>query len=182
MEYLVLLLLFCFLLFSVAVLFFYTSLIVGLILAKGVPFVSLPKKDWYKMCQSAKLKAGETVFDLGCGKANLLTVAVKDFKVKGVGYEISLWPYFWACLRNWFYQTNLRLELKNFLKADLSSADVVFCYLFPYVMGDLEQKFTTELKSGARVVSYAFKLPNREPSEVILGNSDGTGKIYIYNY
>jgi hypothetical protein len=182
MEYLVLFVLCCFLLFSITVLFFYISIIVGLILAKGVPFVSLPKKDWRKMCLSAKLKAGETVFDLGCGKANLLTIAVKDFKVKGVGYEISLWPYFWARLRNWFYHTNLRLEFKNFLKVDLASADVVFCYLFPYVMGDLELKFERELKSGARVISYAFKLPHREPSEVVAGNDDGSGKIYIYNY
>ena len=151
-------------------------------MARGVPFVSLPKEDWLKICQVAELKAGQIVYDLGCGKANLLTVAVKEFRVKGIGYEISLWPYVWGRLRSWQSGAKLELYLKNFLVSDLSRADVVFCYLFPNAMASLEPKFEKELKAGAKVVSYAFKLPNRQPDKVVEGNTDGTGIIYIYNY
>ncbi len=183
MLYLAWFLIILFLMISFVTLFFYSSLVIGLIQARGVPFVSLPKKDWKRMCLSAEVREGQTVFDLGCGKANLLITAVKDFKAKGVGYEISLWPYFLARIRNWYYKTNLDLRLSNFLKADLSSSDVIFCYLFPYVMGDLEKKFEKELKSGTKVVCYAFKLPNRIPDKIIDSDvSNGSGKIYIYIY
>lgn len=178
-AYLVLILL---LIFSFTLLVVYSSVIIGLIMAKGVPFVSLPKKDWVKMCEVAKLRPGLKVFDLGCGKANLLVVAAKLYGATGVGYEISLWPYLWGHFRSWWHRAHLELHLKNFMSADLSDADVVFCYLFPSAMARLEPKFERELKSGAKVVSYAFRLPNREPNEVIEGDKTGKGKISVYWY
>lgn len=64
----------------------------ALIFTGGAPFISSPRIDWLKICEAAELKPGQTVYDLGCGKANLLTTAAKNFGVKGVGYEIALWP------------------------------------------------------------------------------------------
>ena len=176
------LVLFFLLIFSVTLLVVYSSIIVGLIMARGVPFVSLPKYDWVKMCEVANLRPGLKVYDLGCGKANLLVVAAKQFGAQGIGYEISLWPYLWGRFRSWWHRANLDLRLKNFMSADLSDADVVFCYLFPSAMARLEAKFEHELKPGAKVVSYAFKLPNRQPNEVIEGRSSGVGRISIYRY
>ncbi len=157
----------------------------------GVPFISSPFYDLKNICQAAELKPGEVIYDLGCGKANLLVVASKYFKAKGVGYEISLWPYVWGLLRIWWNKADVELHFKNFFKADLSKADVVFCYLFPEIMAKLESKFKTELKPGARVVSYSFKLPNITPKKIINGkeinnffvkNFRTTGKIYVYQF
>ncbi len=71
----------------------------------------------------------------------------------------------WAKLRSWVSGARLKLYMRDFFKADLSEADVVFCYLFPKIMEKLEGKFKTELRSGARVVSYGFRMPNREPDK-----------------
>lgn len=151
-------------------------------MARGVPFVSLPKNDWLKMCEVANLRAGQKVYDLGCGKANLLIIAIKQFGVRGIGYEISLWPFLWAHLRSWWHQVKPELHLKNFMSADLSDADVVFCYLFPEAMARLESKFEKELRAGTLVVSYGFKLPNRQPQQIISGDLRGVGRISIYKY
>ena len=81
-------------------------------------------------------------------------------------------------------KADVKIFRKNFFQADLSKADVVFCYLFPEVMAKLEPKFTQELKSGSRVVSYAFKLPTKVADKVVITNDDNTelGKIYVYEY
>ena len=156
-----------FVIFSFLALVASSSIAWGLIITKGVPFISTPRADWLKICEAAELKPGQVVYDLGCGKANLLTTAAKNFGVKGVGYEISLWPNIWSRFRVWRERADVEIRSKNFLKADISQADVVFCYLFPQVMAQLEPKFISELKPGAKVVSYAFTLPTVKPIKVV---------------
>jgi len=163
----------------------------GLILTKGIPFVSTPKNDWYRICEVAELKPGQLVYDLGCGKANLLTMAARNFGVKGVGYEIALWPNIWGRLRVWRQQADVEIRAKNFMYADISKADVIFCYLFPHIMAQLEPKFKAELKPGAKVISYAFKMPNAVPAKIVSATPRysrftrkpiHTSNIYIYQY
>lgn len=167
------------------------SVIVGLVMTRGVPFVSLPQTDWLKMCEVAELKPGQLVYDLGCGKANLLTTAAKNFRVKGIGYELSLWPYLWGKWRIWRTGTDVEILMQNFFKADLSKADIVFTYLFPEIMVRLEEKFLKELKPGTKVVSYAFTLPNVKPVKVVPANPRftrfryrpmHTSDIYVYQF
>jgi hypothetical protein len=160
------------------------ALVIGLVMAGGVPFISTKSSDFNQILKASELKTGETIYDLGCGKANLLVKAVKEYRVKGIGYELSLTPYLWAQLWSWISGTKLKLYMRNFFKADLSEADVVFCYLFPKIMKKLEDKFEQELKPGSRVVSYAFKLPNRQPDKVIETNNDNPelGRIFLYKY
>ena len=160
------------------------SIIWGLVATGGVPFISTNKKDFKAILQAVELKPKETIYDLGCGKAHLLIYASKYFGAKGIGYELTLWPYLWAKLKIYFTKTGVDIFRQNFFKADLTKADVVFCYLFPEVMAKLETKFEKELKPTSRVVSYAFKLPNKVADKTVITNDDNTelGKIYVYQY
>ncbi|HLD28006.1 MAG TPA: SAM-dependent methyltransferase [Patescibacteria group bacterium] len=160
------------------------SVVLGLIVTGGVPFISSNRKDFDAILKAADLKTGETIYDLGCGKAHLLIKAAKDYGAKGVGYEITLWPYLWAKIKIFLAKVDVRVEMKDFFKVDLSQADVVYCYLFPKVMLKLEEKFKKELKSGSRVVAYGFKLPNLKPTTIIATNSDNVelGKIFVYTF
>jgi len=130
------------------------------------------------------LKPGEKIYDLGCGKASLLVLAAKEFGAKGIGYELSLWPYLWSRFNIFISRANVEVRMKNFFKADLSDADVVYCYLFPEIMARLEPKFAKELKPTARVVSYGFKLPNTEPVKIVETRSDGKklDRIFVYKF
>ena len=164
-------------------LFFAAATFLALCYTQGVPFISTSARLHDTILQAAEIKKGERVYDLGCGKASLLIRASK-IGALGEGYEISLWPYVWARWNIWINRAPVRIHLRNFFKADLSQADVVFCYLFPEVMVKLEEKFLKELKPGARVVSHAFKLPNLEPAEVIRTNEDNPelGRILVYRF
>ena len=166
------------------------SVIIGLIMTGGVPFISTNKRDFKAILEAVELKPGEIIYDLGCGKAHLLIYASKYFGAKGIGYELSLWPYLWAKLKIYLSKADVKIFRQNFFKADLSQADVVFCYLFPEVMAKLELKFAQELKrglpaqAGGRVVSYAFKLPTKTADKTVITNDDNTelGNIYVYRY
>jgi len=173
-----------YLVFLVAVLSLFISVIVGLIMARGVPFVSTPRRKYRQILSAVELKPGEKIYDLGCGKASLLVLAAKEFGAKGIGYELSLWPYLWSKFNILISRANVEVRMKNFFKADLSGADVVYCYLFPEVMARLEPKFAKELKSPARVVSYGFKLPNTEPIKIVDTRRDGKQmeRIFVYKF
>lgn len=160
------------------------SIVYGLIITGGVPFISTNKKDFRAILEAVDLKSQETIYDLGCGKAHLLIYANQKFGSQGIGYELTLWPYLWAKLKIYFTKSKVKVFRTNFFGADLRSADVVFCYLFPELMVKLESKFEAELKPGSRVVSYGFKLPHRVPSKTVITNDDNTelGKIYVYQY
>ncbi|MEK7167640.1 MAG: 50S ribosomal protein L11 methyltransferase [Patescibacteria group bacterium] len=167
----------------VVILFFAFSTVLAMFFTRGVPFISTSARLHGMILKTADIKPGETVYDLGCGKASLLIKAAKQGAL-GRGYEISLWPYVWAKFNVWISRVPVKIHLKNFFKEDLSKADVVFCYLFPEVMVKLEDKFVKEMKPGSRLVSHAFKLPNLEPAEVIRTNEDNPelGKIMVYRF
>jgi len=59
--------------------------------------------------------------------------------------------------------------------ADLTNADVVFCYLSPWHMARLAPKFAAELKNGASVISVAFPLPDFAPDAA-------DDPVYLYRY
>src|SRR5271170_3193742 len=56
---------------------------------KLAPYVSSPVHVVDRMLELAKIKPGETLYDLGCGDGRILIAAVEKYQVKAVGVEIS---------------------------------------------------------------------------------------------
>ncbi|MFA5048877.1 MAG: class I SAM-dependent methyltransferase [Patescibacteria group bacterium] len=158
------------------------SLLVGLVQTGGVPFVSTPKQDFDAILQAAEIRPGEKIYDLGCGKGNLLIRAVKKYGAQAVGYELALWPYVWARWKILLSGAKMEIHLADFFKADISQADVVFCYLMPHIVNKLRDKLKKELKPGSRVVCYAFKFRDWLPTREVITNDDNEelGKIFVY--
>lgn len=173
-----------FLILAIITTIFAFSLIIGLIQTNGVPFLSTPPKKVSKILEVAKINSGDIIYDLGCGKASLLIEASKKYNAKGIGYELSLFPYLWAKFSIFINKANVKVYRKNFFQADLSNADIVFCYLFSHIMIKLESKFEKELKTNAKVLSYSFQLPNINPVETVITNpkKPKQNKIYIYKF
>jgi hypothetical protein len=175
MYFFLLFFLFIFLGISIIAAILMLSLLVGLVQTRGVPFISTAAKDFDKILSVMQLKAGDKLYDLGCGKAHFLIYAASKCDICGVGYELSFWPYLWARFNVWISGAKVKIYLKNFLTADLSDADMVFCYLFPEAMVKLEDKFQQELKIGAMVVSNSFPLPQLKPAKTL-------DKILVYRF
>lgn len=144
-----------------------------------VPFISTPKKVQEKMLELAKIKPNDKVYELGCGSGRLLILADKKYQAQALGFEISPWPYFLARLNIFLKKSQAKVLFKNFFKADLSKADIIFCYLMPEINKKLWPKLEKELKPGTRIVSYAFSFQGWKP-KVVIPKSKDSASIYVY--
>lgn len=158
------------------------SLISGLIRARGVPFVSLSKKQLKEINKHIRLNSGDRVVDLGCGDGRVLRIFEKQGIKDLAGYEVNFWAFLWARIKNKFLKSKAKIYFKNFKKVNLSRYNVVFCYLLDYYLNSLREKFDKELKPGTKVISYAFEIKNWHKPEIIYTNKKNKklGKIFVY--
>ena len=147
---------------------------------RGALYVSTSRVRISAVMDAVPMKAGQLLVDIGCGDGRVLRKVQKRYGVKALGYELNLLAYLKAkllCLG----LRNVEVKWRNFWTADLSEADVVFCYLFPDVMKDLASKLQSDLKPGAVVVSCNFDLPGIIPEQILRpGNSLHNSPIYVY--
>ncbi len=177
--------LFLMLILSVLAAIIASLIVIGMIAAEGIPFISTSNKDFKAIMEAVEAKPNELIYDLGCGKAHLLTYAEKNYNTRGIGYEISVWPYLMAIFNLWYGRyKKTEVHFSNMYKADLSKADIVFCYLFPETMDKLHDKFVKEMKPGSRVVTYGFALKRRQADKVVITNQDNTelNRIFVYKF
>jgi SAM-dependent methyltransferase len=132
---------------------------------RAAPYLPTRQKDVERMLRLANIQPGELVYDLGAGDGRFIISAAKNFKARGVGYEISFIPWLVGKIRLARARTggDVQLRFQDFFHVDLSAANVVVCFLTPPAMAKLAPKFRTELKPGTRIISYAFALPGFEP-------------------
>ena len=145
----------------------------------GGPFVPTPMKSVFKVLKHAGIKKGDKVIDIGAGDGRFLHFAEKLYGAKATGFELDPFVYFLARMRQIFWGWKGKMIRSNFLKHSVSEADIVICYMLPKTLAKFQIKFDKELKKGARVVSYAFKIGTWKPKKTIPKNN-GISKILIY--
>jgi protein-L-isoaspartate O-methyltransferase len=132
------------------------------------PFVASPQPIVDRMLEMAGLKAGETVFDLGCGDGRVLITAAQRYKAKGVGIELSpkLVRMTHATLKRLDLEDRVFVSQGHLLNADLQPADVVILYLDTGSNDMLKPKLEKQLKPGSRVISHDFEVRGWKPNKV----------------
>lgn len=131
-----------------------------------------------KAFRLAKVGKKDIVYELGSGTGTAMIVAAKAFNVqKAVGIETSASRVWWsqqkARRHNVIKQTTF-LQ-KNFYDIDLSPASVVYLYLVPRVIKELQKKLLKDLKPGTRVVTYVYEI-----DYLPLCATDEAKKIFVY--
>ncbi|MFA5070018.1 MAG: hypothetical protein WC528_01945 [Patescibacteria group bacterium] len=135
---------------------------------KAAPWVPTRQKDIKRMLELARIKPSDLVYDLGAGDGRLVVAVAKEYPSKVVGFELSVLPYLVARLRVRLagFGPRTKILFKDFYHYDVSGADVILCFLTPKAMSRLSPKFSRELKSGARIISYAFKIKDWPIAEI----------------
>jgi hypothetical protein len=112
-----------------------------------------------------KEESPKKVVDLGAGWGTIVfPIAKQHPNAKVIAYENSLIPFLFMKLRQLISPTpNLYIERRNFYREDLSSYDLIICYLFPLGMKKLKNKFTSELNNNASIYTHTFSIPGWEP-------------------
>ena len=149
---------------------------------KLAPFVTSPIKIVDRMLELAKLKPGETLYDLGCGDGRILIAAAEKYKVKAVGVEISpkLVAEAQANIEKSGLSDQARVINGDLLDTDLSGADVVTIYLATSLNQRLRPRLERFLKAGARVISHDYAIPGWKPSHIERADDRHVHLIYVY--
>lgn len=161
----------------------------------GSPYVMADKKVISEALRLAKLKKGETFYDLGCGRGDVLIEAAK-IGAKAIGFEISPYYYLLAKLKTSIWRIyypftrsskkmasnnifeRISIRHKNIYSINLAKADVVYVYLLPKMLEKLTPKFKRELRKGNRLISIGFPIKNIPGTKHIIA----TRKIYIHHF
>jgi len=147
---------------------------------RAAPYFSTRRKDKSRCLDAAGIKAGDKVYDLGCGNGWFVCQAAARGAC-AIGFELSLSAYAVALVRSWSVKGpgTVRIKFGDFWHADISDADVVFAYLTPRVMDKLRLKLERECRPGTRAVSYVFDIPGWQAKETV--NNPGGFSLNIYD-
>ncbi len=121
------------------------------------------------------------LYELGSGWGGLAICLARVHPNRTIlCYEISTLPYLFSVLRGRLSGLeNLEFRRADFLRADLSGAALVVCYLFPGGMERLAAKLEGQ---SLVVVSNTFAMPGWEPDQVVeLGDRHRT-RVYRYQH
>ncbi len=148
----------------------------------GAPWVPTSRKGVEKALQLARLQAGETVYDVGCGDGRTMWAAHRAGAGRVVGIELAL-PLWGLCqLRRVLGRyANTEVRWGNaFAQGDYAEADVLFVFLMTEPMQEFERVVWPQLKTGTRVVSHAFTMPNVPVRETVPFVKWGHAPLYLY--
>lgn len=114
------------------------------------PFVQTPLEVAKKMLDLSQIKAGENLYDMGCGDGRLIILAAKEAGAKSTG--IDLREDLVERARTEVKRLNLEGKVTviqgNFFDVSISDANVVTLYLTSSANERLRPKLEAELKPG----------------------------------
>ncbi len=131
-----------------------------------VPLYLSNRKTWAALAQL--MPADDSRFiDIGCGIGGTLTSLAKAKPNAAItGIESAPLPFALAWMRVKISGLkNIELIYGDFWKLDLKAYDVVYAFLSPAPMPALHEKARAEMKSGSRLISNSFTVPENPPNE-----------------
>lgn len=142
----------------------------------GGPFVPSQYQIIKKVMDIVEIKEGSVFIDLGSGDGRLLIQAAKQGAF-AVGYELNPFWYYISKLNVLLHGVKEKVKVKreNFINADLKEADILYLYLFPEKIADLEKVLRRTLKQGAKIITYKFPFSNWQERKRLEKE-----KIYLY--
>ncbi len=165
------------LLVAIGVLFVVISEFVAFLRTR-VPFVPTHAGDIEFIVKKLGIKSSDVFYDLGSGNGKVIFLVNRLSGARCVGFELGWWTILYAKLKASLKHSKVKFLNQNFFSSSWSEADYIYCYLYPPLMGRIEEKFLAECKIGSMAIVRDFPFPNLKPMEkYFLPKSH---EIYIY--
>jgi SAM-dependent methyltransferase len=143
-------------------------------------YVPTPPEIVDRMLVVAKVRAGDVVYDLGCGDGRMVIAAAKKYGTRGVGVDLD--PARIREARANAQQAGVAglvtFKVADMFETDIREATVVMLYLLPELNRRLKPKLFAQLRPGARVVSHDWDMGRDWPPDQYL-KLGGDG-IYLW--
>jgi len=148
------------------------------------PFDPTPQEVVDRMLRLAAVKPGDLLYDLGTGDGRVAIAAAKKYGIKAVGFEIDpgLVKLARENVRKQGVEHLVEIRQEDFLTVDLSLPSVVTLYLSYDGNLAVRPRLMSQLKSGARVISYNFDMAEWQPkvAESYLDAAGNGHMIYLW--
>lgn len=127
-------------------------------------------------------KKNVTFVDLGSGLGGTLRyLASQSPENQFCGVESAPIPFALSwCFGKLGGQNNLEARFGDIWKQDLSTFDVVYCFLSPVPMARLFAKAQEELKPGSLFISNSFAVPDHNPDKIVTVKDGRKTKLLIW--
>jgi SAM-dependent methyltransferase len=135
------------------------------------------------MLRLGNVKAGDVVYDLGCGDGRIVITAVREFGARGVCVDID--PQRIAESRENAHAAGVADQIRflnqDLLATEVSEATVVMLFLSPALNLAVRPKLLRELKPGARIVSHWHDMGDWKPQKTLRVQSSGRERpVYLW--
>jgi hypothetical protein len=151
-----------------AIIIYFSVYIYSMLRARLVPYVISYKGVNEIIISRLKDNPRAIFIDLGCGDARLLSMVTEKFPtISARGYEIALYPLAKARQQQKKDCNRYKVIGEDFMKADLSDANVIFCYLLPHYMESIWKKIKNQCQAGTQLYSLAFPIFSIRPIDII---------------
>jgi len=148
---------------------------------KLAPYVASPSRVVDMMLDLARVKAGDTVYDLGSGDGRIL-IAAAERNAQAIGIEIN--PKLVAAATDEIARAGLSNRAKviqgDVMGTDFSPATVVTLYMDTDSNAKLRPQLEKYLKPGSRVVSHDYEIPGWKPVQIVKTDEKKPHTIYVY--
>jgi SAM-dependent methyltransferase len=144
-----------------------------------VPFEPTPPEIVDTMLDLAGVKAGDVVYDLGCGDGRIV-VRAAERGARGVGIDIDPARIRDSRARAKAAGVERRVEFRqgDLFEADVRPATVVTLFLYPEVNLRLRPRLLAQLRPGTRVVSYMHDMGDWKPDRTL--PVSGGHNVYLW--
>lgn len=130
-------------------------------LSKGAPFIPTQEANISHLLEILDLQNTDTAVDLGSGDGRILIdIAKRGITCDGYELKTDLAERSRQLLTELALSDKAKVFNENLMNANLSKYNVVIVFQVPYIMNKLSKKLLRELKPGARIASYCFKIPH----------------------
>ena len=144
-----------------------------------VIYAPTPQNVVDAMLDLAGVKAGDVVYDLGCGDGRLVVSAAQR-GARGVGVDIDQMRVHQANanVKKNGVESRVKIVHADLFLTDIRDATVVTLFLLPELNVRLRPKLWKELKPGTRVVSHLFDMGDWTPDRKITINENND--VYLW--
>jgi trans-aconitate methyltransferase len=137
--------------------------------APDVIYVPTPQNVVDEMMRLANVRAGDVLYDLGCGDGRIPITAAMRWGVRA--YCIDIDPQRIAeanaNVRKYRVANLVTVRQEDLFTTRFSDATVVTLYLLPDLNLKLRPRILSELKPGTRIVSHQFDMGDWQPDRRI---------------
>lgn len=129
------------------------------------PYIETPPRVIERMLTLAKIRADDTLIDLGSGDGRIVIHAAKRYGTHGLGVELvgNLVELSRRNAEREGVQDRARFVQQDALRTDLSGASVLTLYLLPELNERLMPRILQTMRPGSRVVAHDFGIGTWTP-------------------